>query len=446
MKKFILTMNGKERTRLSRTLATCLATGAIALGPGGIATAEQPPVAYERLKLLASDLDEKDRFGDALALDDDTLLVGAKDKHGCKHGCSLGGRAYLFERQNGEWNEIARLTGSDPGSEDLFGIAVALAGDLAFVGASEASQGHLRSDALTGGKVYVFENSVEVARLVPSNGNADDEFGCGLAVAGQTLLVAAKKAEYPGRGVVSSGRVYVFEQGPGGADDWTEVDQLSLPFLPEERFELFGSVIAADGDTLLVTSTGTNVPHAVDQVVWALERDSEGIWQHVGLLRSLDQEIDAGFGDALAVDGDRAIIGASSADSFFPDTGAAYVFERDAAGEWRQIAKLQEEIETISEYGLSVGIDGDVAVVGSRGAVDGRGAAFVYHRNAGGPDRWGLVSVLLASDGEGGDSLGNSVAIDGLTVAAGADDDDDACGPGGGEFCDSGAVYIFGEL
>lgn len=428
--------------------ATCLAL-TVGLGTGSTPAAELP-VVYEGQKLLASDLDSKDNFGTSLALEGDTLLVGAPDARGCD-GCSQGGQAYLYSREGGMWNEIAVLKGSETGTFDRFGVAVALAGDLAFVGAHEPSSGHLIGKGRLGdegtGKVYVFENGVEVARLAPSDGDRGDEFGEGLAVSGKTLFVAAPKASYPGGGGASwAGRVYVFEQGPGGADDWTEVDQLSLPFVPEEAFEEFGWKLAADGDTLFVTSIGNNVPPAVDKVVWVHRRDAAGVWRLEEILGSSDQEINAGFGDALAIDGDRAIIGASLADSEFPNKGAAYVFERDAGGNWREVTKLQENIDNIARYGLGVDIDGDVAVVGARGAIYSRGAAFVYHKNQGGPDQWGLVSLLLASDGENADELGNSVAIDGLTVTVGARNDDDACGPGGSQNCDSGAVYVFGEL
>ena len=90
-------------------------------------------------------------------------------------------------------------------------------------------------------------------------------------------------------------------------------------------------------------------------------------------------------------------------------------------------------------FGISVAISGDTAIVGARRDDDNgffTGSAHVYRRDQGGVDNWGQVTKITASDGAAGDEFGFSVAISGDTAIVGADRDDD----NGGE---SGSAYVY---
>jgi hypothetical protein len=135
-----------------------------------------------------------------------------------------------------------------------------------------------------------------------------------------------------------------------------------------------------------------------------------------------DQVDNWGFGNAVALDGDRAIVGAWRADiGGEPDRGAAYVFVRQD-DEWVEEAQLLAfDGAEGDRFGYSVALSGDTAVVGAPlvtvGNATFRGAAYVFQIIGGG---WLPREKLLASDGAAHDQLGRAVAIQGDTLLAGA--------------------------
>ena len=152
---------------------------------------------------------------------------------------------------------------------------------------------------------------------------------------------------------------------------------------------------------------------------------------------------DAGdrFGNSVAIDGDYAVVGAALEDnSLGVDAGAAYLFQRTGDNEWTQLRKFTAfDGADGDRFGFSVAIDGGNIVIGARSAdINGTndGAAYVYRRNEGGQDNWGLVSQLVGSQNSTRDQFGYSVAISGDTIAVGARLDD-------GNGTNSGSVYIF---
>jgi hypothetical protein len=130
---------------------------------------------------------------------------------------------------------------------------------------------------------------------------------------------------------------------------------------------------------------------------------------------------DTNFGHSIAVSGGTIVIGAS---------GSAYVFERDATGQWTQRARLTPETPSpFSDFGSSVGVSGSTILVGDRGH-----AAYVYVRSG---DTWTQQARLTAADGSEDDFFGVSVALSGDTAVVGAQLDDTAAGS------NAGSAYVF---
>lgn len=112
--------------------------------------------------------------------------------------------------------------------------------------------------------------------------------------------------------------------------------------------------------------------------------------------------------------------------------GSAWIFQKDNGGadNWGWVKKLSVSGGSAFEsFGISVAVSNDTVAVGESGANINRGAAYIFQKNNGGPDNWGLVKKLLASDGAANDYLGISVAVSGDTVVTGAYGDSDQ-GPG----------------
>jgi hypothetical protein len=158
--------------------------------------------------------------------------------------------------------------------------------------------------------------------------------------------------------------------------------------------DAFGWSVAIDGDRAIV---GTSVGVSVEGVAYVFERNADGIWTEVALLRASNAGEDDAFGKSVAIDGDRAIVGASTEDGPSDDlefSGAAYVFERDASGTWGVPDPSGFQTETAllrasnagdgDFFGFSVAIDDNQAIVGAMGedgssdGLSGAGAAHVF--------------------------------------------------------------------
>ncbi|MCZ6793111.1 MAG: hypothetical protein O7J95_05795 [Planctomycetota bacterium] len=202
-------------------------------------------------KLVASDGTAHDHFGTSVSLDGDDLLVGAIQLY---QSTSAGaGAAYVFERSQGVWSEITRLTDPNGGSGDEFGFAVAIDGNWAVVGAPGSDQ-----DDTDAGAAYVFEraNGVWSAahRFQPSGIAAGDRFGFSVAVKGDLIVVGAPEQEVDtqdalGNAVTLSdaGAAYVFEYTNQG---WSQKYRFTAD--DAASGDLFGTAVAVDGSEVAV--------------------------------------------------------------------------------------------------------------------------------------------------------------------------------------------------
>ena len=222
----------------------------------------------------------------------------------------------------------------------------------------------------------------------------------------------------------SSGTVYVFERSPDGS--WSETAQITPDDL--EEGDWFGYDVAVSGDTIIVGATkasagGLSSPGAA----YVYERDG-GSWRLARRLAEPDITGNlADYGWSVDVDADTIAVGARLATS--PAHGRAFVYgrDRDGPGQWGRVAELQDDAwDSNASFGSSVALDGDLLVVGAenldavQGSFDNEGGAYVFGRDAGGPDAWGVLQRLHAGDAEPNDRFGHTVAIDGTTLLIGA--------------------------
>jgi hypothetical protein len=151
----------------------------------------------EVAKLTASLPSAVDRFGISVALDGATLVVGADKYDGT---ASDAGAAYVFERDadTGSWAEVSLLTASDRRGYDKFGVAVAVHGDTLVVGANQENN----SGGSDAGAVYVFKRGVEgignwdeVVKLTATDGDKDFRFGTSVAIFDATLVVGGDEQD-----------------------------------------------------------------------------------------------------------------------------------------------------------------------------------------------------------------------------------------------------------
>ncbi|MDD3666524.1 MAG: FG-GAP repeat protein, partial [Bacteroidales bacterium] len=177
-------------------------------------------------------------------------------------------------------------------------------------------------------------------------------------------------------------------------------------------------------------------------------------WNQIIKACASDREADDWFGVSVSISGDYAIVGAyledhdASGGAYASGAGSAYIF-KNTAGTWTQVQKIvTSDREAGDEFGCSVSISGDYAIVGAVGEdhdtiggayTDGAGSAYIFKNTAG---AWQQVQKIVASDREAEDFFGTSVSISGDYAIVGADDEDhDASG--GAFALKAGSAYIF---
>ena len=370
----------------------------------------------EVAKLTASDGASYDAFGVSVAVDGDTALIGSwgDDDNG-----ENSGSAYVFTRNAGVWTEQAKLTASDGTDFDYFGHSVAVDGDTALIGASEDDDNGLYS-----GSAYVFTRNAgvwtEQAKLTASDGASGAIFGWSVAVDGDTALI----------GAYGTGSAYVFTRNAGV---WTE--QAKLTASDRASGDTFGINVAVDGDTALIGAPRDDDNGLYSGSAYVFTRNA-GVWTEQAKLTASDGASGDAFGVSVAVDGDTVLIGSWGDDDNGEFSGSAYVFTRNA-GVWTEQAKLTaSDGASVDDFGVSVAVDGNTALIGANEDDDNgenSGSAYVFTRNAG---VWTEQAKLTASDGASDDEFGVSVAVDGDTALIGSWHDDD-----NGE--SSGSAYVF---
>ncbi len=198
----------------------------------------------------------------------------------------------------------------------------------------------------------------------------------------------------------------------------------------------FGFSVALDGDTALVGARLVGGgPVQGPGAAYVFTRDAMGIWTEQVKLVASDADYGDRLGHSVALDGDTALVGTHY--DFGSFSGATYVFTRDAMGTWAEQVKLvTSDAAASDQFGYSVALDGDTALVGTHdnvGIIDS-GATYVFTRDAMGT--WTEQVKLVASDAAASDQFGISVALDGNTALVGARLDDDVG-------ISSGSAYVF---
>ncbi|MGE0127865.1 MAG: putative Ig domain-containing protein [Blastocatellales bacterium] len=405
----------------------------------GDATANDQGAAYvftlrdsrsvEQQKLTANDGGAGDNFGNVAALDADTLVVGAD-------GDDIGvnadqGSVYVFTRSGAVWTLQQKITAADGAAGDLFGWSVALRGDTLVVGASYDDIGG-KADQ---GSAYIFTRNGTVwtqrQKLIAAgtDGLANDRFGSSVALSGGAVAVGAPGVEY------SRGAVYVFTLN--GAV-WKE--QAKLTANDGAAGDVFGYAVALDGGALVVgapqDAAGANAKQG-SAYVFTRSGAAQPVWTLQQKLTASDGEAGGQFGVSVAVDKDTAAVGANGMNA---GRGAAYVFTRYGSTQpvWAQRQKLAAtDGEPFDNFGGSVALSDGTLVAGASGDTVGangqQGSAYVYTRIA----DWFQRQKLIAGDGAKGDYFGGWVALSGDTLAVGARQDTI------GENPDQGSVYVF---
>ena len=323
--------------------------------------------------------------------------------------------------------EIAKVLASDGEANDYLGLSVAISGDTAVIGA------HGDDDkAASAGAAYVYVREggswTQQAKLTASDGATDDLFGTAVAISGDTVVVGVSNDDDKG---MDSGSAYVFTRS---GTVWTQ--QAKLTASDGAFNDRFATAVAVSGDTILIGAPRDDHALGTDAGSIYVFTRSDGTWTEKQKVLPYYFEHNAQLGSAVALSGDLAVVGLPGAayGAGFANAGRAYVLARVAGSFTYSNTVTARDYAAEARFGSVVAVSGDTVLVGSQLDYLRTGAAYVFTPTA--PDFWEQEAKLTASDGVFNDYFGCAVTIDGDTAVIGAYGDAD-----NGAY--SGSAYVF---
>ena len=319
-------------------------------------------------KVVASDRSTNANFGYDVAIDGNYAVVGAYDQDGT-------GASYFFEYSGGEWSLVKKVNASDATSGDNFGRSVSISGDYAVIGANAQDGDINNSNTLSSaGAAYVFERTsgtwTQVKKLVADDRAASANFGFSVGISGNYIVVGAYSEYLDENGANSlayAGAVYFFERTSG---TWTQVQKV-VNNSDRISFGLFGWSVGIDGTYCIVGSrqnnTDENGANPVSQAgaAYFIERVS-GTWTQVKKVVGTSRALQEDFGVSVAISGNYAIVGAryeeddENGANNIDDAGAAYIYER-SSGTWTYKDKIDASNRAQDN---NFGYDVDISSIG----------------------------------------------------------------------------------
>jgi hypothetical protein len=370
-------------------------------------------VWQQQAKLTASDGAQGDRFG-YVAIDGNYAIVGAH-----RHN-SVQGAAYIYERSDSTWHEIAKLEAYDGRPNDAFGIDTAISGEYAVVG----TQSHDNEK----GAAYVYHSDSEEGwidcgpHLEAPDGVPGDLFGHSVSISadsdGREWVIAGARHKDSRKGAA-----YLFYHDTD--DVWTpwrpERPLFESDHAPSSREEgnIFGHDVAICGDYAVVGAPHWNI--GTYGAAYVYQRSGMN-WVCVAKLTQSDPSPGERFGTAVAINSGYVLVSATWDDDNGSRSGSAYLFEKPETG-WTDMTETQKLLHHApspgDEFGEDVALSDDYAMVGAgqddTAAGSDAGSATIFRLSD-------LSSLFLqASDAAVGDRFGTSVSISGACAIIGAD-------------------------
>lgn len=393
--------------------AACLLAGLPETAEASPANVPKSDLWAQNAKIFGNDTSSGDGFGGAVS------VAGPRAIAGSSYKSANVGAAYVFAQNGAMWTQEAKLTSPAGSGGTQFGAGVAIAGDIAVVGAP--------LDLSSVGSAFVFVRNggtwTQQAKIVAPDGGNGDQFGLNVSLSGTTLLVGAYNN-------ANKGAAYVFVQN---GTNWTMEAKLTAN--DGISGDNFGLRVGLDGNTAIVGSYKDDDKGTDSGSAYVFTRNGTQWTQEAKLVANDGAAFDA-FGIAVDVSQDTAVVGAYQDDDKGAESGSAYVFTRNA-GVWTQQAKLTAGDGLANDwFGYALSISNDSIAIGAqRSDAKGTdsGSAYVYERSG---NMWIEQPKLVANDGIGGDNFGRGIDVSGKTIFVGALNNDEKGN-------NAGAAYVF---
>jgi RNase P/RNase MRP subunit p29 len=338
-----------------------------------------------------------------VSISGDTIAVGTQNN------------AYLFNANSGM--TLLSLVDPAPSSDSRFGPVVAFSGNTVVV--SGAKQ---RADGVLDRSVFVFDaNTGAFIVEISSPSNESDRFGLFLAIDGNSILVGGRRFSDESH-VTESGSVYEFDAATGGL--------VSTIFDPSPgRGQAFGRSAVISGNTIVVgADDDIEVAPTKSKSVFVFNTSDRSLRT---TLQSPIPLADDQFGDALAISGDRIVVGAPGDDTEALDSGRVYVFDANS-GELKMTITNPLR-DALGNFGANFAISDNIIAVGAPDDTGGIDSGCVYLFDA---ITGNLLRRIENPSPDAEDYFGLSLAISGSKILVGASGDDFGA-------LNSGIAYLF---
>jgi hypothetical protein len=433
--------------------------------------------------IKAPNVNPYDYFGYSVALDGDTLAVGAYFESSSQNMISNGesaisdnsasgqGAVYVFKRTGTSWVQEAYLKASNGEIADNLGYSVAISGDTIVAGAiledsnqttvTNGGSASADNSKNASGAVYVFKRTgstwTQEAYLKAANADANDNFGFSISIHNDTVVVGAPYEDSSqavisngssaslDNSLVNSGAAYVFKR-----TGTTWVQEAYLKAGSPDLGDNYGHSVAVSGDTIVVgaikedsnqntitngTACSSNNSYSSAGAAYVYKR-TVNTWEQEAFLKPSDPSEGRLFGRSVAMSGETIIVGSDYHNSFYsPFSGAAYIFVRSGTIWTQEAILLASNGENDDGFGYSVAISGDTVAIGAinessnqqSNSYGTNASADNSQENAGAVyvfkrsgGVWSQNAYLKAPNAETYDFFGNSVSISGDTISVGA--------------------------
>ncbi|MFK7933151.1 MAG: T9SS type A sorting domain-containing protein [Saprospiraceae bacterium] len=293
----------------------------------------------------------------------------------------------------------------------------------------------------------------QIQKIVHTDRSNQDFFAADVAIDGDYAIVGAPEEDQPvsgiGGGTSGAGSAYIFKKDANG--DWNQLQKIVAS--ERSNSDKFGSQVTIFGDYAAVTSRQRNVMFNGSDVfnagaVFLFKKDGNDNWTEIKRLVSEHPTSSGAFGRSIYLNNDYIIVGANqegsdaNGNNEISNAGAAYIFQKNEGGvdNWGLVKKLVANSRaTFDWFGSSVAIEGDYAVVGAyfenedaneNGNLEDAGSVYLFKKNTGGANNWGFFKKIVASDRSAFDNFGRTVDLDNATLIVSSGSA-------------SGSVYIF---
>jgi|GEM_PF-3367646 len=377
-----------------------------------------PPALVQ--KLITLDLGLGDELGKSVAFKEPFAIAGAWSAS--SEGVQHHGAAQVWRYSPTGWVWESFIVPSDLPEGALFGSAVAIARPAFLFSLRTAAA--IGAPGVAGGTGAVYINRrapdgtwTEEGVLKASDGQPNARFGRSVAMSGDRVAIGAPQRNN------FRGAVYVYRVVNKGGQAPTWIEEAIVTANDATVGDGFGESVAMVGDRLFAGAWGKEKLAVINQgAVYAFERNG-AVWTQKAKLYATDGVALDEMGRSIAIDETGDTIVAGTSPTLSTGLARAHVFERHQSS-WVQAATLAPPVTQVSDgFASSLALDGDLIIAGAPARTVGphvlHGSAFVFTR-ASSADGWVFSDELLDPDGATGDAFGSSVSINGEAAMLGA--------------------------